>query len=1115
MKKNTSYWGQARLRACAVGSRLVLLSLLCVQATGSVAGTAGPVVAWAFGDDAPRNIPTNLTDVIAIGAGYSHCLALQRNGTVVAWGTNDHGQCSVPSNLTGVISIAAGSLHSLALRADGTVVAWGAGASNTGAWPDVGQCIVPLGLTSVVAITAGWAHSLALQEDGTVVAWGAGTTDTGIWPESGQCIVPAQLRNVVAIAGGAAHSMALRADGSVVTWAFNESFIIDWPEVWRLRPTGLASVVGIAAGAAHNLAIRSDQSVGAWGNNSFGQADVPSGLTGVVAVAGGSEHSLALRADGTVLDWGQYWDGTRLPRHAPAGLSNVVAIASRGDFSLALVGSGAPVLLERPLSRLVRPGDSALFRVVASGAWPLSCQWRLNGTALPGATNRWLFLKNVREANVGTYTVTVTNPHGSITSSEALLTVDGAAPTVSVTSHADQQVVTTSSIVLAGTATDAGTGDHGVESVEVNGVPATMDTTSGAATASWRKVLSLKLGTNTIQVLATDTLGNSTSNFIRIISDTMRPTVTVSSPKGNQRISNAVFSAQGTAADNMGVGAVWYRVGGKQWSQASGTTAWAAPLVLTPGTNLLQFYAEDVTHHQSTITDVKCIYVTSDRLVVKSIGKGSIARNYNNALLEVGQSYSMTATPATGNRFDRWILTQNGVDGPAITNKTLTFRMQTNLAVTAIFLDGSRPTLTVSSPKPNQRFSNAVFSARGTAKDNLGVSNVWYRLNDREWSKAAGTAAWTASGTFLPGTNLLQFYAEDAARNQSAITKLKCVYVVTARLQVRTLGQGSLSQKYSNALLEVGKGYTLTVTPTNGHKFDRWIVTDQGIDRPAVTTKTLTFVMTSNLALTAVLLDTNRPAVTVSNLAASQNISNDVFAVRGSAKDNVSVSAVWCRLNNGAWNLASGTKIWTNLLLLMPGTNRFEVYAEDAAGNRSASTSLKVNCTAPNFSPTVGSLVLHTDRNGPIETNLAVLGHDPDGNRLTLLSVANRGPGGIGVTATKVGDQTVRFSPLDTFLGTNWFDYSLSDGRGGTASGQVTVIVWPVTLAPGARTAAGFRLRLSGSPGRAYQVERAPAVSGPWNVIAPDLILPSAGFSEVLDTNAPSNQGFYRARSRP
>ena len=91
---------------------------------------------------------------------------------MVAWGDNRYGQTNVPSGLTNVVAIASGGYHSLALKGDGTVVVWG--------WNALGQCNVPSGLTNVVAIAGGDSHSLALENllppmpNQTVAAGGAG-----------------------------------------------------------------------------------------------------------------------------------------------------------------------------------------------------------------------------------------------------------------------------------------------------------------------------------------------------------------------------------------------------------------------------------------------------------------------------------------------------------------------------------------------------------------------------------------------------------------------------------------------------------------------------------------------------------------------------------------------------------------------------------------------------------------------------------------------------------------------------------------------------------------------------------------------------------------------------
>ena len=100
-------------------------------------------------------------------------------GLVVAWGDNTYGQCNVPSGLSNVVAVSAGARHSLALKGDGTVVAWGA--------DDYGQASVPAGLANVVAISAGDCNSLALKNDGTVVGWGTAVA------------VPTGLANVMAV----------------------------------------------------------------------------------------------------------------------------------------------------------------------------------------------------------------------------------------------------------------------------------------------------------------------------------------------------------------------------------------------------------------------------------------------------------------------------------------------------------------------------------------------------------------------------------------------------------------------------------------------------------------------------------------------------------------------------------------------------------------------------------------------------------------------------------------------------------------------------------------------------------------------------------------------------
>jgi hypothetical protein len=91
----------------------------------------------------------------------------------------------------------------------------------------------------------------------------------------------------------------------------------------------------------------------------------------------------------------------------------------------------------QPGGATVSPGASATFSAAASGTGPFSTLWYFNGTAIAGSTGTSstpsYTVSNVQAANSGAYTVTVSNPGGSVTSQSAFLTVTapaGTAPTV-------------------------------------------------------------------------------------------------------------------------------------------------------------------------------------------------------------------------------------------------------------------------------------------------------------------------------------------------------------------------------------------------------------------------------------------------------------------------------------------------------------------------------------------------------------------------------------------------------------------------------------------------------------------------------------------------------------
>ena len=85
--------------------------------------------------------------------------------------------------------------------------------------------------------------------------------------------------------------------------------------------------------------------------------------------------------------------------------------------------SDVPVIFTHPQSQAAANGSDVTFRVTATGAPPLTYQWRKYGVAIPGATSSAMTLFNVTDADEGTYSVMLSNQFGTAVSSNALLTV--------------------------------------------------------------------------------------------------------------------------------------------------------------------------------------------------------------------------------------------------------------------------------------------------------------------------------------------------------------------------------------------------------------------------------------------------------------------------------------------------------------------------------------------------------------------------------------------------------------------------------------------------------------------------------------------------------------------
>ncbi len=108
-----------------------------------------------------------------------------------------------------------------------------------------------------------------------------------------------------------------------------------------------------------------------------------------------------------------------------------------------------PSITVQPMSQEIGQGSNVSFTVNASGTPPLDYQWSLNGVALAQATNSTLTLTNVVSANSGSYAILVSNPYGSVLSSNAVLTID-LLPSIIAQPHSQDAVVGENTVLSVG-----------------------------------------------------------------------------------------------------------------------------------------------------------------------------------------------------------------------------------------------------------------------------------------------------------------------------------------------------------------------------------------------------------------------------------------------------------------------------------------------------------------------------------------------------------------------------------------------------------------------------------------------------------------------------------------
>lgn len=355
--------------------------------------------------------PADLGPVAQIVAHGSRFAALQADGTVRAWtrsrldanpgplGTWSHTPIPLPLDAQRGKAVFIDNECVFVVRWDGTVAVVGPAANELRS--------VPAGLTDVAAVASAaeishWPdpsefrrHAVALRTDGSVVAWGDNTY--------GQTDVPDGLTDVVQIAPDGNWTIALKQDGSLVQWGAQSN------------PSGVQTG---NLNAVNSLILGS--------SISSSPTPLPTGVFRSLRVRGSSAY--AVTSTGSPVMWSPVSYGaitvSSYPFNPlPPAISEVIATSASRSFMTALCRAAQPLIVHPPKSKALFAGATATLSVEATARPLPTYQWFKGGVVIPGATSAELRITDFAAEDADSYTVTVKNLHGEVTSLPAVLTL--------------------------------------------------------------------------------------------------------------------------------------------------------------------------------------------------------------------------------------------------------------------------------------------------------------------------------------------------------------------------------------------------------------------------------------------------------------------------------------------------------------------------------------------------------------------------------------------------------------------------------------------------------------------------------------------------------------------
>ncbi len=376
-------------------------------------------------------------------------------------------------------------------------------------------------LTALATYDSGGTYGTPVGKTATVL-FGTAATAPSITTQPASATVTAgtSVTFTVAASGTGTLSYQWKKAGSAISGATSASYTITSPQSadGGSYTVTVANAIGSTTSNAAVLTVNAATTAPTITTQ-------PSGAT----VTAGASVTFTVVASGTApLSYQWYKGGSAIGGATSATYALVTTqVSDSGSYSVAIVNSAgsvtsnavtltvnaaatAPSITTQPAGTSVTTGASVTFTVVASGTAPLSYQWSKNGSAISGATGASYTIASAQAGDAASYTVTVTNSAGSVTSSAAALAVNASVVAPAVTTQPVGATVTagasvTFTLVASGTAPLSYQWQKGGAAI------------SGATSASYTLSSVQATDAGSYTCVVTNSAGTATSNAATLI----------------------------------------------------------------------------------------------------------------------------------------------------------------------------------------------------------------------------------------------------------------------------------------------------------------------------------------------------------------------------------------------------------------------------------------------------------------------------------------------------------------------------------------------------------------------------------------------------------------------